>query len=99
MALHRICGGAAAAWLLVIPTFALAQGTEQQREACTPDAFRLCGAYMPDPNAVEACLRASGARLSQPCYDVFFPRQEQPPQRSVGPRKRYSPPPPQDDED
>ena len=101
MASYRICCGiAGAAFLLVLPTFALAQGTPQEREACTPDAFRLCGAYMPDPGGVEACLRASGPRLSPPCYDVFFPPQDVPPPQPAGPRKRYKPPPPpQDDED
>jgi len=100
MAWCRIgCGAAVAGFLLVLPTLAFAQGTPQQREACTPDAFRLCGAYMPDPNGVEACLRASGPRLSQPCYDVFFPPQDVPPPQPIGPRKRYKQqrPPPQDD--
>jgi hypothetical protein len=101
MASYRICCGiAGAAFFLVLPTFAFAQGTPQQREACTPDAFRLCGAYMPDPDGVEACLRASGPRLSPACYDVFFPPQDVPPPQPVGPRKRHKqPPPPQEDED
>ena len=79
-------------------TVAFAQserGTLQQREACTPDVFRLCGAYIPDADRITACLRASGPRLSQPCYDVFFPAP--PPQYApdVDPRRRYqrSPPP------
>lgn len=101
MAWYRIGCWVALASLLVLPTFAFAQGTPQQREACTPDAFRLCGAYMPDPDGVAACLRASGPRLSPACYDVFFPPQAvAPPPQSIGPRKRYKPPPPpQDDED
>lgn len=95
---------AAAAFLLVIPSASFAQenqGTPEQREACTPDAMRLCGAYLFDPRSVEACLRASGPRLSQPCYDVFFPQQEAapPPLPSRGSRKRLPPPPPQEDED
>ena len=98
---YRICRGiAAVALLLVLPAFAFAQGTPQQREACTPDAFRLCGAYMPDPNGVEACLRASGPRLSPACYEVFFPPQDDPAPQPAGPRKRRKPqPPPQEDED
>jgi hypothetical protein len=91
---------AIAGFLLVLPTLAFAQGTPQQREACSPDAFRLCGAYMPDPDGVAACLRASGPRLSPACHDVFFPQQAGPPPQPGGPRKRYKPPPPpQDDED
>jgi hypothetical protein len=94
---------AAAAFFLVIPIAAFAQsdqGTAEQREACTPDAMRLCGAYLFDPRSVEACLRASGPRLSQPCYDVFFPPQEAaPPPPPRGSRRRPPPPPPQEDED
>jgi hypothetical protein len=105
MASCRIrCGLAAATFFLVIPIASFAQenqGTPEQREACTPDAMRLCGAYLLDPRSVEGCLRASGPRLSPACYDVFFPPQEAapppPPQR--GSRKRMPPPPPQDDED
>ncbi len=98
---YRICRRiAAAALLLVLPAFAFAQGTPQQRDACTPDAFRLCGAYMPDPNGVEACLRASGPRLSPACYEVFFPPQDDPTPQPAAPRKRRKPqPPPQEDED
>jgi hypothetical protein len=101
---------AAAAFFLVIPTASFAQqdqGTPEQREACTPDAMRLCGAYLLDPRSVEACLRAAGPRLSPACYDVFFPPQAAatppPPMRGAPPpkgsRKRPPPPPPQEDED
>ncbi len=94
--------GMATALLLAIPVAALAQGTPEQREACTPDAFRLCTAYMPDPDRVAACLRASGPRLSRPCYDVFFPPQDMPQAQAMGPRRRFNnepPPPPSDDDD
>jgi hypothetical protein len=37
-----------------------------------PDAFRLCGAYIPDVDRITACLRSNGPRLSKPCYDAFF---------------------------
>ena len=49
------------------------QGTEAQRDACMPDAFRLCTAYMPDAGRVESCLRNAGPRLSPACYAVFNP--------------------------
>jgi hypothetical protein len=55
---------------------ALGSGTEAQREACTPDAFRLCTSAMPDEGRVENCLRSAGPRLSRACYDVFFPQIE-----------------------
>jgi hypothetical protein len=52
---------------------AFAAGTEQEREACTPDAFRLCASSMPDEGRVESCLRAAGPRLSTACHTVFYP--------------------------
>lgn len=47
------------------------QGTPEQRAACTPDAFRLCSAFIPDPSGVEACLRQRKSDLSQACKAVF----------------------------
>ncbi|SFJ44916.1 hypothetical protein [Bradyrhizobium sp. Gha] len=47
------------------------QGTAEQRAACTPDAFRLCSAYIPDPSGVEACLRQRKSDLSEGCKAVF----------------------------
>jgi hypothetical protein len=45
--------------------------TDQQRAACTPDAFRLCSSEMPDANRVAACMDAKKASLSAPCRAVF----------------------------
>lgn len=59
--------------LVATSATAIAAGTEQQREACTPDAFRLCAASMPDEGRVESCLRAAGPRLSAACHQVFYP--------------------------
>jgi hypothetical protein len=47
------------------------QGTPEQRAACAPDAFRLCGSYIPDPAQVEACLRQRKSALSDACRSVF----------------------------
>jgi hypothetical protein len=89
---HLACCFAAFGLFLILETSASAQGTDQQRQACTPDAFRLCGAYIPDAERITACLRGNGPRLSRPCYDVFFPPQPQtqyaPPQ-DRDPRRRY----------
>jgi hypothetical protein len=100
MASHRIgLWGACAAFLVVLQAPAFAeQGTQAQRDACTPDAFRLCMNAMPDPQQVEACLRASGRRLSQPCYEVFYPPQDvQQMPETTGRQRRSSAPmmPPQ----
>jgi hypothetical protein len=91
--------GAAAAFILLVQTSAFAQGTDQERQACMPDVFRLCGAYIPDVDRITSCLRGSGPRLSSACHDVFFPPQEVPLTRSLGPPRRPGALPPQDDED
>ena len=113
MASHRIgLWGACAVSLVLMQGNACAeQGTQAQRDACTPDAFRLCMSAMPDPQQVEACLRASGRRLSQPCYDVFYPPQDVQQMPETMGRQRHSsapmmpppqmqpPRPPYDDDD
>lgn len=47
------------------------RGTAEQREACTPDAFRLCASSIPDPTRVESCLRQRSSDLSEACRSVF----------------------------
>ncbi len=102
----------AAGWIVVAalavhgPTAVFAgQGTEQQREACTPDAFRLCGQFIPDADKVEACLRSAGPRLSPACRVVFNSPPVNQPQAGIRerlPRDRAPLPPPpaeNDDED
>lgn len=58
------CVGASASALAFTPT-------EAQRQACTPDAFRLCGSEIPDIGRVTACMTAKKASLSAPCRAVF----------------------------
>jgi len=50
---------------------AAAQGTAEQRAACTDDAFRLCGEFVPDAATVESCLRRNTASLSPDCRAQF----------------------------
>jgi len=50
------------------------QGTADERKACTPDALRLCGDYIPDPKKVELCLRQKKSALSVACRLVFDPQ-------------------------
>lgn len=73
MASSHLTGLIAAATLVGATASCIAQGTEAQREACTPDAFRLCVQAMPDPGRVESCLRNAGPQLSAACYNVFYP--------------------------
>ena len=49
---------------------ALAQGTPEQREACTPDVFRLCSSFIPNADEITSCLRSRNAELSEPCKAI-----------------------------
>jgi hypothetical protein len=61
-------------WLL--PTASRAYTPEQQ-QACSGDAFRLCGPQIPDVDRVTACMIARKAELSPGCA-VFFRRGPEP---------------------
>ena len=39
---------------------AFAQGTAEQRDACTPDAIKLCSDTIPDIDKTKACMQAHG---------------------------------------
>jgi hypothetical protein len=54
------------------PTFA--QGTSEQRAACLADAFRLCGAFIPDVNSVTSCMVRQHRNLSQECASTMSKR-------------------------
>lgn len=45
--------------------------TQQERDACTPDAFRLCQNEIPDIPRVTACMEANKKNLSPGCRAVF----------------------------
>jgi hypothetical protein len=56
---------------------AAAQGTPEQRQACQPDAMRLCSEFIPDVERITACMVKNRIRLSPPCRAVFTaPRKE-----------------------
>jgi hypothetical protein len=48
-----------------------AQGSPEQRKACTPDVYRLCPGEIPNARAITACLRRQKASLSEACRAVF----------------------------
>jgi hypothetical protein len=107
MASNRLGGAIAAIVMLTVSGGAAfaSKGTPEQREACTPDALRLCGQFIPDEDRIEACLREAGPRLSPPCYIVFHPEETtgRSPQRP-GARRSLPPPslpraPQRDDDD
>jgi hypothetical protein len=44
-----------------------AQGTPDARQACTPDAMRLCSDFIPDVQKVTACMMSKRSQLSAEC--------------------------------
>jgi len=58
--------------VLVQPGTGLAY-TPEQEQACTPDAMRLCGEFVPNVDAITACMIQKKAQLSPQCA-VFFRR-------------------------
>jgi len=59
-----------AAVLATISTAALAQSQEDQ-QACMDDAFRVCGAFIPDRGRVTACMVENKSKLSSACQMVM----------------------------
>ena len=55
------------------PAFAY---TPEQQQACTPDAMRLCGEFVPDVDRITACMIARKSELSPECRRFFRPGPE-----------------------
>ncbi len=52
-------------------TFAQERGTSEERRACTPDVFKHCGEFIPDPDRITVCLRHKVRELSPECRVVM----------------------------
>ena len=52
------------------PTSAFAY-TQEQQQACTPDAMRLCGNFIPDVDRITACMIQKKSQLSPECGRFF----------------------------
>ncbi|MBR0790150.1 hypothetical protein JQ631_13820 [Bradyrhizobium manausense] len=82
MPVSRVTTSLAAAGLslalavLVQPGTGLAYTPEQQ-QACTPDAMRLCGDFVPNVDAITACMIQKKSQLSPQCA-AFFRRGPEP---------------------
>ena len=50
--------------------------TAEQQQACSPDAFRLCSAEIPDIERVTACMVRNKSQLSPQCRAFFRPGPE-----------------------
>jgi hypothetical protein len=68
MAAKRICSLALPIGILLGSIgVANAEGSEAAREACTPDAMRLCNEFIPDEAKVKACMLSKRSQLSEAC--------------------------------
>jgi hypothetical protein len=56
--------------LLMLPTSGHAY-TQEEQQACQPDAFRLCSSEIPDVDRVTACMVAKKSQLSPECRRFF----------------------------
>lgn len=56
--------------LSLLPTSGHAY-TQEEQQACQPDAFRLCGPEIPDVDRVTACMVAKKSQLSPQCRQFF----------------------------
>ena len=57
--------------------------TQEEQQACTPDAMRLCGEFAPNVDAITACMIKKKAQLSPQCA-VFFRRGPEPGEQRAG---------------
>jgi hypothetical protein len=80
---------AAALLVSVLSTSAFAYTPEQQ-QACTPDAMRLCGNYVPDVDRITACMIARKSQLSPECRR-FFRAGPEPREQVAGPPTNIKP--------
>jgi hypothetical protein len=51
--------------------------TQDQQQACTGDAFRLCGSEIPDVDRVTACMVRNKSQLSPGCRVFFRPSEDE----------------------
>ncbi|MDH2351363.1 hypothetical protein QCM77_30690 [Bradyrhizobium sp. SSUT18] len=69
--------------VLIHPGAGLAYTPEEQ-QACTPDAMRLCGEFVPNVDAITACMIQKKSQLSPQCRPFFRPGPE--PGEAAAPR-------------
>jgi hypothetical protein len=68
--MHKQLSAIAVTMVIMAPLSALAY-TQEDADACTPDAMRLCQAAIPDPDRVTQCLIENKRHLSPACKIVF----------------------------
>jgi hypothetical protein len=82
-------GVVALATALLVSSFSTAAEayTADQQQACTGDAFRLCGSAIPNVDRVTACMVRQQAQLSPGCRAFF--RSSEPIVRPVTARTQH----------
>jgi len=50
---------------------ARAEVSQDVQQACTPDAMRLCSAFIPDVAKITACMKAKHSQLSAACITAM----------------------------
>lgn len=50
--------------------------TPEQQQACSGDAMRICGAFIPDVDRITECMIQNKSQLSPPCRAFFRPDPE-----------------------
>ncbi len=64
---------------------AAGQGYSQaQEQACTPDAMRLCSAFIPDVDRITVCMIQNKSQLSPGCRAHFRPEPSRAPVVQAG---------------
>jgi hypothetical protein len=63
----RLAAALGIATTVLATSSAFAQGTSEQRRACTPDVYRLCAGEIPNVRAITACLVRQKGNLSPAC--------------------------------
>src|SRR4030088_1556394 len=74
---------AAALWVLLWPTASRAY-TDDQQQACMGDAFRVCGAEIPNVERIRLCMSRNKALLSPGCRAQFRAGPEAAAERPIG---------------
>jgi hypothetical protein len=62
-----VCWLALPAGLLIGGINAASAQSEEVRQACTPDAMRLCSEFIPDAEKVKTCMIRKRGELSEAC--------------------------------
>lgn len=84
-----VAGLSLALAVLALPRAGFAY-TQEEQQACSPDAMRLCNEFIPNVDAITACMIKKKAQLSPQCA-VFFRRGPEPREQRAGKPTQIAP--------